>query len=549
MLATGSRPRIPDWAAVDGERILTTREAYPPAEIPEHLCVIGSGVTGVEFTHMFSALGLAGVARRVAPAGAAAEGRRGRRGARGRVPGARGEAAQGRARAKSVDPRRRRACTSTCDDGRRVDASHVVLAIGSVPNTEDLGLDDAGVEVDDAGYVAVNHNCLSNVGNIYAAGDLSGKLPLSSVAAMQGRKIAEHLMGLHVRAHRHLDYEKASSAIFTEPEIADVGLAEAEAFASGRKIRVTKVPFSANAKALIKGDARGFVKIISDPATGVVLGGSIVGRNAAELISVIAVAVTNGLKVVDIVDSLLVHPALSESSPKPPGSPTRFGSRASLSRRGSPQVRGEQSVTSSPRVTVTAWPPRTTRSPSTRHADGAAARRGLVADELGRGRGARPRTGASAQCAEPVTGSSSMPTRGREVAGHEVDVGRRRDGAVTITPGGVDPRRSRRSRVRARARRPRRSSHERPCRRGCGPPPRSPTPSASRQRAVGTAIGLAARRPGGPSRCRSPARVHVSTPLAVWKRAGTSSGEPAAPTARARWRGSRARRASPRPSA
>jgi dihydrolipoamide dehydrogenase len=120
-------------------------------------------------------------------------------------------------------------------------------------------------------------------------------------------------MGLHARAHRHLDYEKASSAIFTEPEIADVGLAEAEAFASGRKIRVTKVPFSANAQALIKGDARGFVKIISDPATGVVLGGSIVGRNAAELISVIAVAVTNGLKVVDIVDSLLVHPAMAES--------------------------------------------------------------------------------------------------------------------------------------------------------------------------------------------------------------------------------------------
>ena len=183
-----------------------------------------------------------------------------------------------------------------------------MLAVGSIPNTEDLGLDDAGVEVDDARLRPVNHNCLSNVAHIYAAGDVSGKLPLSSVAAMQGRKIAEHLMGLHVRPHRHLDYEKAASAIFTEPEIADVGLAEAEAFASGRKIRVTKVPFSSNAKALIKGDPRGFVKIISDPATGVVLGGSIVGRTAAELISVIAVAVTNDLKVVDIVDSLLVHP-------------------------------------------------------------------------------------------------------------------------------------------------------------------------------------------------------------------------------------------------
>ena len=117
----------------------------------------------------------------------------------------------------------------------------------------------------------------------------------------------------YARAHRHVDYEKAASAIFTEPEIADVGLAEAEAFASGRSIRVTKVPFSANAKALIKGDPRGFVKILSDPATGVVLGGSIVGRNAAELISVLAVAITNNLKVADITDSLLVHPALAES--------------------------------------------------------------------------------------------------------------------------------------------------------------------------------------------------------------------------------------------
>jgi dihydrolipoamide dehydrogenase len=130
---------------------------------------------------------------------------------------------------------------------------------------------------------------------------------------MQGRKIAEHVMGLHTRVHRHLDYDKAASAIFTEPEIADVGLAEADAFAEGRKLRVTKVPFSASAKALINNETKGFVKILSDPATGVVLGGSIVGRQAAELISVLAVAVTNGLRVNDIVESLLVHPSLAEA--------------------------------------------------------------------------------------------------------------------------------------------------------------------------------------------------------------------------------------------
>ena len=125
--------------------------------------------------------------------------------------------------------------------------------------------------------------------------------------------IAEHVMGLHSREHRHLDYDKAASAIFTEPEIADVGLAEAEAFALGRKLRVTKVPFAAVPKAMINNDTRGFVKILSDPATGVVLGGSIVGRHAAELIAVLALAVTCNLRVSDIVDSLLVHPSLSEA--------------------------------------------------------------------------------------------------------------------------------------------------------------------------------------------------------------------------------------------
>jgi dihydrolipoamide dehydrogenase len=200
-----------------------------------------------------------------------------------------------------------------CDDGRTASGSHALVAIGSVPNSEGLHLTAAGVEADAGGYVPVDESCRTNVPHVYAAGDLSGKLPLSSVASMQGRKIAEHALGLHRGPHRHLDYEKAASAIFTDPEIADVGLAEADAFASGRKVRVTKVPFSASAKALINDDPRGFVKIVSDPATGVVMGGSIVGQHAAELISVLALAVTAGLKVNDIVESLLVHPALAEA--------------------------------------------------------------------------------------------------------------------------------------------------------------------------------------------------------------------------------------------
>ncbi len=311
LLSTGSRPRVPEWCQPDGDRVLTTRDAYPPKELPEHLVVIGSGVTGVEFVHMFESLGskvtLIVSRQQVLPqkdpeVAAALEDALLARGVT-LLKGARAVGADVDGGGVAV----------RCDDGRVAKGSHALLAIGSIPNSEALNLDAAGVEVAPGGYVPVNHHCQSNVPHVYAAGDLSGKLPLASVAAMQGRKIAEHVMGLHTREHRHLDYDKAASAIFTDPEIADVGLAEAEAFAMGRKIRVTKVPFASTAKALINNYPQGFVKIVSDPATGVVLGGSIVGRHAAELISVIALAVTAGLKVTDIVESVLVHPSLAEA--------------------------------------------------------------------------------------------------------------------------------------------------------------------------------------------------------------------------------------------
>lgn len=311
LVATGSRPRIPSWAQVDGERILTTRDAYPPKEIPEHLIIIGSGVTGVEFTHMFSVLGSAVTLvvsrQQVLPlkdpeVAAVLEDEFLARGV-GLLKGA---------KAKNIT-RNGDEVIVECDDGRLVKGSHALLAIGSIPNSGDLGLEEVGVEINEAGFIPINRNCQTNVEYFYAAGDVSGRLPLSSVGALQGRKAAEHALGFSDLDTRHIDYDKAASAIFTEPEIADVGLAEADAYSAGRKIRVTKVPFAANAKALIVGDPRGFVKIISDPNTDVVLGGSIVGRNAAEMIAVLALAVTNSLKIHDIMDTLFVHPTMVES--------------------------------------------------------------------------------------------------------------------------------------------------------------------------------------------------------------------------------------------
>ena len=311
LVCTGSRPRIPSWVTPDGERILVTRDCYPPKEIPRKLVVVGSGVTGVEFVHMFASLGsqvsLVVSRQQVLPgkdpeAAAALE----------ESFLARGIKLLKGARAESI-VREGDEVVVSCDDGRTVRGTHAVLAIGSEPNVEDIGLQAAGVSLDDRGYVAIDEHCRTNVPHIYAAGDVSGKLPLSSVASMQGRKIAEHIAGVVRSGSRVIDYDKAASAIFTQPEIADVGLVEAEAFSTGRKIRVTKVPFATTAKALIHNDPTGFVKLISDPNTGVVLGGTVVGRHAGELISVIALAVTAGLKVADLTDSLLVHPSLAEA--------------------------------------------------------------------------------------------------------------------------------------------------------------------------------------------------------------------------------------------
>jgi dihydrolipoamide dehydrogenase len=311
LLSTGSRPRMPPWAVLDGDRILSTRDAYPPNVLPDHIVVIGSGVTGVEFVHLFSSLGsevtLIVSRQQVLPqkdpeVAAVLEADFTQRGVH-LLKGARAVAAE----------RTQSEVTVRCDDGRSAVGTHALMAIGSIPNSEGLGLEKAGVEVGDGGYVTINRHCQTNIPHIFAAGDLSGKLPLSSVAAMQGRQVADYVVGGHTVAHRHPNYDSAPSAVFTDPEIADVGLAETDAFAEGRKIRVTKVPFAASARALIDNDSRGFVKIVTDPATGIILGGSIVGRHASDLISVLAVAVTGRLRAVDIVESMLVHPTLAEA--------------------------------------------------------------------------------------------------------------------------------------------------------------------------------------------------------------------------------------------
>ena len=307
LISTGSAPRVPPWAKVDGERVLTTREAYGLPEIPKHVVVIGSGVTGVEFVHIFESLGsdvtLVVSRRQILPhrdseVAAVLEENFLERGVKLLIG----------ARATDIQ-RDGDEVVVFCDDGRKVSGTHALLAIGSIPLTEGLGLEEVGIATD-GGFVQVDEYQRTALPHIYGAGDCTGQMLLSSVGAMQGRKIARHAMGLQVVP---IDYSKVSQAVFTEPEIASVGLEDSESAGQGRKVRTTKVPFAANARAVLEGNPRGFVKVISDPATGVVLGGTIVGPRASELIGILTLAVQAHVPVQTLVETLMVHPSLSES--------------------------------------------------------------------------------------------------------------------------------------------------------------------------------------------------------------------------------------------
>jgi dihydrolipoamide dehydrogenase len=307
LISTGSAPRVPDWAPVDGKRVLTTRDCYDMDVVPEHLVVIGSGVTGVEFTHIFEAMGSVVslvvsrqqiLPHRDAEVAAVLEEDFIERGVH-LVIGARATSIEVDGDQVSVH----------CDDSRVIRGSHALLAVGSIPLSEGLGLDEAGVEVDN-GYIPVDEFQRTSAPHIYAAGDVTGQMPLSSVASMQGRKIARHALQLPVQP---IDYSKVAEAIFTEPEIASVGLVEVDAAAQGRKVRTTKVPFTSNARSVLQDFTRGFVKVTSDPATGVVLGGTIVGHRASELIGLLALAVQARVTTQTVIETILVHPSMNEA--------------------------------------------------------------------------------------------------------------------------------------------------------------------------------------------------------------------------------------------
>lgn len=308
LVSVGAHPRELDSARPDGERILTWTQLYTLDEIPEHLIVVGSGVTGAEFASAYRALGtnvtLVSSREKV-------------------LPGQDEDAADvlefvfrnkgmnvlSRSRAASVE-RTENGVEVTLEDGRRVEGSHCLMAVGSIPNTDDLGLKAAGVKVNKSGHIVVDGVSRTSRAGIYAAGDCTGVFPLASVAAMQGRIAMAHALGDAVQP---LKMRNVASNVFTAPEIATVGFTQQNYRENPTDIDTVMLPLDTNPRAKMLGIEDGFVKIFARRGSGSILGGVVVGPRASELILPITMAVENRLTVDQLSATFVVYPSVSGS--------------------------------------------------------------------------------------------------------------------------------------------------------------------------------------------------------------------------------------------
>ena len=307
LLATGADPRVLPGAEPDGERILTWRDVYDLDEMPEHLIVVGSGVTGAEFASGYLEAGvpvtLVSSRDKVLPgedadAAAVVE----------QVFQSRGGRIAERSRAEKV-VRTEGGVRVELTDGRVVEGSHALMTVGTVPNTDGLNLAACGVEVTRAGHIVVDRVSRTTVPGIYAAGDVTGVFQLASVAAMQGRIAMWHALGEAVAPIR---LKTVSANVFTHPEIATVGVQE-KSLTEGADVEVIRLPLATNARAKMGDLQAGFVKLYARRSTDVVIGGVVVSPGASELILPIALAVTKGLTAGDLAQTFAIYPSLSGS--------------------------------------------------------------------------------------------------------------------------------------------------------------------------------------------------------------------------------------------
>ncbi|WP_110588474.1 NAD(P)H-quinone dehydrogenase [Microbacterium suaedae] len=303
IVSVGASPRELPSAKPDGDRVLTWKQMYNMSAVPEHLIVVGSGVTGAEFASAYMNLGakvtLVSSREQVLP-GEDADAAR----VLEKVFTRGGMTLLAKSRAESVE-NTGHGVTVTLSDGSTVEGSHCLMAVGGVPNTRDLGLEDAGVQLADSGHIQVNRVGRTSVPNIYAVGDCTNLVPLASVSSMLGRTAVFHAMGDAVIPFAE---HKIASNIFTSPEIATVG------WTNDAKHSVElKLDLEENPRAKMMGVKDGFVKLYARDTSGTVVGGVVVAPKASELIYPIAMAVERRLTVDQVARVFTAYPSLAGS--------------------------------------------------------------------------------------------------------------------------------------------------------------------------------------------------------------------------------------------
>lgn len=308
LVATGSQARVLPFFEPDGKRVLTGQGVYGLDELPDHLIVVGSGATGAEFAHAFVRFGttvtLVSSRDLILPtedpdAAQVIED----------VFERRGMTILRNARAES--------CVNHGDhvevglvDGDTITGSHVLFTVGQVPTSADLGLELVGVEPNRWGGIEVDRVGRTSCRWIYAAGDVLGRIMLASVAAMQGRIAMWHALGQAVTPIR---WDAVASTIFTDPEVATVGLSREEAEDRGIPVTTARLDFRGNPRAKMAHHTDGFVKVHAMVGSGMVVGGVVVSSSASDLIQPLAVAVQNRLTVSQLANTVSVYPSMQGS--------------------------------------------------------------------------------------------------------------------------------------------------------------------------------------------------------------------------------------------
>ncbi len=308
LIATGSSARVLPFFEPDGERILLGQDVYDLPELPERLVVVGSGATGAEFANAFTRFGsdviLVSSRDLILPtedpdAAQVIED----------VFERRGMTILRNARAVSCE-RRGDEVVVGLKDGGEVVGSHVLFTVGQVPCSADLGLDTVGVEVNAWGGIDVDAVGRTSCRWVYAAGDVVGRVMLASVAAMQGRTAMWHALG---QAVQPIKWDAVAATIFTDPEVATVGLTSEEAAEAGVPIETARLDFRSNPRAKMIRGTDGFVKVHAQVGSGTVVGGVVVAKRASDLIQPLAVAVQNRLTVAQVAQTITVYPSMTGS--------------------------------------------------------------------------------------------------------------------------------------------------------------------------------------------------------------------------------------------